>query len=327
MLSMSFRSLVVLAVVPAVFLSACAESELVIHSVKKLGNAGEPEGGGVKGTAEGTAKIGQPYEVAGVWYYPQADPGYDETGIASWYGEEFQGRQTANGEYFDMNRLSAAHKTLPMPSRVRVTNLENGRAIVLRVNDRGPFVNGRLIDVSRRAAQLLGFYRSGTARVRVQAASGPGGKKFVPKPVTPEAERIAVAAAPQAAVATQALPPPPGIPAAPAPVASAPIQPVAATVAATEAVTEAAPDGEVTFEPVRPTQLFVQAGAFAFVDNARRLSQSLSRIGPTKISVAQVDGRDLYRVRIGPLADVSMADAMLARLINSGYPGARIVVD
>ncbi len=323
MLSLSFRSLVVLAFVPAVFLSACAESELVIHSVKKLGNANESEGSGAEGPGEAAVKIGQPYQVAGVWYYPQADPDYDETGIASWYGEEFQGRQTANGEFFDMNKLSAAHKTLPMPSRVRVTNLENGRAIVLRVNDRGPFAHGRLIDVSRRAAQLLGFYRSGTARVRVQAAYGPGGKKFVPKPVTPDAERTAVAAAPQAAVATQALPPPAGVPATPPPPALPPIQQVAAT----EAVTEAAADGVVTFEPVRPTQLFVQAGAFAFIDNARRLSQSLSRIGPTNISVAEVDGRDLYRVRIGPLADVSMADAMLARLIDNGYPGARIVVD
>ncbi|HZB93752.1 MAG TPA: septal ring lytic transglycosylase RlpA family protein, partial [Stellaceae bacterium] len=104
----------------------------------------------------GTYKVGQPYEVSGVWYYPAVDWNYDETGIASWYGKEFHGRSTANGEIFDLNALTAAHPTLPMPSIVQVTNLENGRSIELRVNDRGPYVNGRIIDVSRRAAQLLG---------------------------------------------------------------------------------------------------------------------------------------------------------------------------
>src|SRR5690606_18692928 len=113
-------------------------------------------------------KIGKPYRINGVWYYPGEDYGYSETGIASWYGPAFHGRPTANGEVFDMNALTAAHRTLPMPSMVRVTNLGNGRAVVLRVNDRGPFAHGRIIDVSRRAAQLLGFERQGTARVRVE---------------------------------------------------------------------------------------------------------------------------------------------------------------
>jgi len=113
-------------------------------------------------------KVGRPYQVAGVWYYPQQDRDYDETGIASWYGPNFHGQTTASGEAFDMNALTAAHPTLPLPSRVRVTNLENGRSLMLRVNDRGPFARDRIIDVSRRAAQLLGFAGDGTARVRVQ---------------------------------------------------------------------------------------------------------------------------------------------------------------
>jgi len=113
-------------------------------------------------------KVGKPYRVAGRWYVPREDWNYDETGIASWYGRKFHGRRTANGEIFDMNKLTAAHRTLPLPSYVRVTNLENGRAINVRVNDRGPFVKGRIIDLSRRAAQLLGFAAKGTARVRVQ---------------------------------------------------------------------------------------------------------------------------------------------------------------
>ena len=109
-----------------------------------------------------------PYQVNGVWYYPKVDYGYDETGTASWYGEQFNHRPTSDGEIFDMNELSAAHKTLPLPSVVEVTNLQNGRELELRVNDRGPFVGDRLIDVSRRAAQLLGFEGGGTARVRVR---------------------------------------------------------------------------------------------------------------------------------------------------------------
>lgn len=117
--------------------------------------------------APGT-KVGNPYQVAGVWYYPRVDHDYDETGTASWYGRQFHGRPTANGERFDMNKVTAAHPTLPLPSTVRVTNLENGRVLSVRINDRGPFARGRIIDLSRRAAQLLGFESQGTARVRVQ---------------------------------------------------------------------------------------------------------------------------------------------------------------
>jgi len=112
-------------------------------------------------------KVGNPYEVAGVWYYPGEDYSYEQEGIASWYGPGFHGKRTANSESYDMNALTAAHRTLPMPSVVQVINLENGRSIRLRINDRGPFVKDRIIDVSRRAAQLLGFEERGTARVRV----------------------------------------------------------------------------------------------------------------------------------------------------------------
>lgn len=115
----------------------------------------------------GTYKLGKPYKVAGRTYVPRHDPSYDRTGIASWYGDDFHGRLTSNGEIFDMNHLSGAHPTLPLPSLVRVTNLENGRSIVLRINDRGPFKHNRIIDLSRAAAKRLGFYRKGTARVRV----------------------------------------------------------------------------------------------------------------------------------------------------------------
>ncbi len=111
--------------------------------------------------------VGAPYRVAGHTYIPRDNPNYSATGYASWYGSAFHGRRTANGEIYDVNGLTAAHPTLPLPSYVRVTNLENGRSMILRVNDRGPFKRDRLIDVSQRAADMLGFQGSGTAKVRV----------------------------------------------------------------------------------------------------------------------------------------------------------------
>ena len=125
--------------------------------------AGEPvpKGGGVY-------RVGKPYTVAGHEYVPQEDINYSEVGMASWYGDDFHGRYTANGEIFDMNSISAAHKTLPLPSYVRVTNLANHRSLVVRVNDRGPYVGDRVIDLSVKSAQLLGFHGHGLAKVKVE---------------------------------------------------------------------------------------------------------------------------------------------------------------
>lgn len=116
----------------------------------------------------GRYKVGSPYQVNGRWYTPAEDPRYNEVGVASWYGDAFNGAPTANGEVFDMYLISAAHKTLPLPSIVEVTNLDNGRSIQVRVNDRGPFVDGRIIDLSRAAADELGVLQAGLARVRVR---------------------------------------------------------------------------------------------------------------------------------------------------------------
>src|SRR6195256_3067411 len=120
-----------------------------------------PKGGG-------TYRVGKPYTVAGRIYVPEEDVNYREEGLASWYGDDFHGRQTANGGEFDMASLSAAHPTLPMPSYARVTNLSNGKSLIVRVNDRGPYHGNRLIDVSNKAAELLEFKGNGVARVRVE---------------------------------------------------------------------------------------------------------------------------------------------------------------
>src|SRR6201996_4857677 len=120
-----------------------------------------PKGGG-------TYRVGKPYTVGGRVYVPEEDVNYREEGLASWYGDDFHGRQTANGEVFDMEGLSAAHPTLPMPSYARVTNLSNGKSLIVRVNDRGPYHGNRLIDVSNRAAEMLDFKGNGVAHVRVE---------------------------------------------------------------------------------------------------------------------------------------------------------------
>jgi rare lipoprotein A len=151
-------------------LANCANSNLSSKVDPKYGTStsarmvepGEPvpKGGGVY-------RVGKPYTIAGREYVPQEDVNYSAVGLASWYGDDFHGRYTANGEIFDMNSLSAAHPTLPLPSYVRVTNLANNRSIVVRVNDRGPYVGDRVIDLSVKTAKLLGFYGHGLAKVKV----------------------------------------------------------------------------------------------------------------------------------------------------------------
>ena len=143
--------------------SSSVDSRYGVSASPRVVEDGEPvpKGGGVY-------RVGAPYVVAGRTYVPAEDPNYQAVGLASWYGDDFHGRMTANGEVFDLNGISAAHPTLPLPSYVRVTNLSNGRSIIVRVNDRGPFHGNRIIDVSGRTAHLLGFHASGTAWVRVE---------------------------------------------------------------------------------------------------------------------------------------------------------------
>jgi rare lipoprotein A len=149
-------------------LANCASSGRVdpkygVSSSPRVVAFGEPvpKGGG-------TYRVGKPYMVAGRMYVPEEDINYREEGLASWYGDDFHGRLTANGEVFDMDSLTAAHPTLPMPCYARVTNLSNGKSLIVRVNDRGPYHGDRLIDLSNKAAELLEFRGSGVARVRVE---------------------------------------------------------------------------------------------------------------------------------------------------------------
>ncbi|MCO6186073.1 septal ring lytic transglycosylase RlpA family protein [Rhizobium sp. L1K21] len=138
-----------------------SESEYGVAASPRVAHGKIPKGGGRK-------MVGKPYKVKGNWFYPKEDEDYNKVGYASWYGSAFHGRLTANGEVYDKNSLSAAHPTLPLPSYVRVTNLKNGSSLIVRVNDRGPFERGRIIDLSKRAAEMLGSRDHGIAKVRVQ---------------------------------------------------------------------------------------------------------------------------------------------------------------
>ena len=327
------RFLGLIVVAASVLLNACATTELVFHTAKKIGGIAGDEPTGREGAVY---KIGKPYEISGVWYYPAVDYDYSETGIASWYGADFHGRPTANGEIFDMNRVTAAHRTLPMPSVVQVTNLENGRSISIRVNDRGPFKRGRIIDLSRRGAQLLGFERNGTTKVRVEILaaesrrmaaemSGENGVKV--------AETNGVKAISRAKVASEPLPPPPGMKAAakPAPVTGNGVNLAARPAPARRPIARpngslAARDAKVTIVPVKPTQIYVQAGAFSQFHNANRLKVILSEFGPTRVTTVAIGEYYLFRVRVGPISSLPEADRMLATVIGAGYPEARLIV-
>lgn len=307
----------------------------------------------------GSYKVGKPYQINGIWYYPHEDENYDATGIGSWYGPQFHGKSTANGEVFDQEALTAAHPTLPMPVLVRVTNLENGRSLVVRVNDRGPFVNGREIDLSRKAAELLGYDRKGTAKVRVQyvgRAPLPGvpgtnvtevassqDSFIAPKPVTDESERKVATASRPGVVSTTELAAPKGVKSAPVSASPLSSSPVATSTPASKttmrpigeetqvASSNPAPLPETVQQVAVPagTNIFVQAGAFRSFANAEAVHQRLLAEGVRNVQVTStmVDGARFYRVRVGPLADVPSADASLQDVIGKGHAGARIIVE
>ncbi|MEM9169698.1 MAG: septal ring lytic transglycosylase RlpA family protein [Pseudomonadota bacterium] len=255
-------------------------------------------------------KLGEPYKVDGRWYRPAADPAYDAVGTASWYGAKFQGRPTANGEIFDKRLMSAAHKTLPMPSIVEVTNLDNGRRVRVRLNDRGPFVGDRIIDVSEAAARALGFRDRGLARVRVRYLGAASLADAAPKP----------GRAPRVAEASPARP-------VYAPAAVGSSDPIAGLIAASEAQA-AAPHGAFGARTGAAVDRapFVRVGAFADAGGARAAKRSLARNARARVEPSTTGGRTLHTLLLGPYHDLRAANAQLAAVLDAGYPDAAIVL-
>ena len=253
-------------------------------------------------------KIGAPYKVAGVTYYPRVDHYYDVVGNASWYGPDFHGKRTANGERYDMNELTAAHTTLPMPSYVRVTNLSNGRSLVLRINDRGPFAGNRIIDVSRRAAQLLGFVNKGVQKVRVQAVQ-PDGTPF-PRPIdgglTPAPQRTA-----EMEIEEVLLDDPD------------PQETLMADMRGANGAKEMS-------DPVLIEDgfnIFIQVASFSVKENAEILAGQLQGTGPVVIQRAEINNNWFYRVRVGAYAVMEEALKALERVKNLGFLDAHIFTE
>ena len=228
--------------------------------------------------SEPRSKYGNPknYKVLGKWYsVKQSSKGYIEKGIASWYGNKFHGHRTSNGETYDMYAMTAAHKTLPLPTYVRVTYLENGRSVIVKVNDRGPFHENRIIDLSYAAAKKLGYTSKGTGAVEVTA-------------IDPETYQQK--------------------------------QSYQSKLKRHSALS--------TYPTKSNYKLYLQVGAFASQQNANKLQKRLSRMFKArKIHANFSSDKNIYRVRIGPLASVDDADKLSVFLNNKGIPTTQIVID
>ena len=296
-------------------LAGCSEVKLALHVVKRL-NLETQETEPLPPSAEEDGyKLGEPYQIDHVWYFPSNDSNYNRTGIASWYGHPFHGRPTANGERYDMNDVTAAHPTLPLPSRVRVTNLENGRQLVLRVNDRGPFIDGRVIDVSRRAAQLLGFYRKGLAEVRVEYLGLDHLEPDVPWPIDSPKIMFVEGTPPVAAKPHQPE-------ASAAGVVLPPVKPIRTAVVRPP---RAEDKGGATGDG-RSRGLLVEAAVLEGRDAADRLGATMRSLGAVAVEPERRGGRMVYAVRIGPVDSDDEAATILAQLSRAGLTGSHIIV-
>ncbi len=315
----------------ALGLAACSSNKpdgsMVSYAGKKVKKGGKHDPFAGNGSAYykgkgrvprggGKVHVGKPYQIAGRWFKPRAQPGYDKSGMASWYGEAFHRRKTSNGEYFDMAMLTAAHPTLPLPSYARVTNLANGKSIVVRINDRGPFVDTRVIDLSKRTAEVLDFKNKGKAKVRVQwigmapvndqgghlammnqrnqhgssignlVAAAEGGEDRIQVAEVDTAETVALQQAtyaPKAALKKLSKPP-----------------------------------------AERGAAYVMQVGSFSNLDNAESVRTALSAYGA--VQVYEIDGDEgvLYKVQMGPFLSRIGAQDALDAVRQAGFPEANL---
>ena len=280
----------------------------------------------------GVYKVGNPYKVLGRWYYPKEDYSYKEEGVASWYGPDFHAKRTANGEKYDMHALTAAHKTLPLPSIVRVTNLENGRSLVVRVNDRGPYARNRIIDVSKRVAQLLGFLEQGTAKVRVEVLEQESKNlkaALLGQPIESE-----VTAAPVMQISMADMAPPSAESVKKSDLSSVgydnfmpnyEYDPDAGLAVPYSSSRNAAGLSKTPTNKATGSMFYVQAGAFATLEAADSLKERLRRFGDTQVSSAAVDGKLLYRVRVGPYTKQKAALQVQNDIRDFGIAEAHII--
>ena len=292
----SLKSLIILLI--PLFLLGCSEATFLVNSAKRIGTWGD----------EPIYKIGTPYKINGKWYYPAVDYDYEEIGIASWYGPGFHGKQTANGEIFDQNKVSAAHRTLPMPSIVRVTNLDNGKVLPkVRVNDRGPFAGNRIIDLSKKAAQELGFVNTGIAKVKVEILENESREHALVN----SGNKITK-------------------------VESAEVKEIKKTeivnnferqkIIKSKKKKSPNEDFDEQNSILSDKQLAIQVGAFTDHRNAKSLTQKLSDF-QAYIERTFVNNKYLYRVRIGPIENLNLAENIKEKLFELGYTASHLIVN
>ncbi len=274
-----FTTFIFLILLP-ISISGCSETRFVAHTIKSMGRDSGPR----------PYKLGSPYKIAGQWHVPRVEMGYNKIGIASWYGPNFHGKYTANGEVYNKHAYTAAHKTLPLPSVVKVTNLENGRFIKVRINDRGPFVGNRIIDLSYAAAKSLDMDKKGLAKVQVELMQEETLALFENIPGAPSYAQLFPKPAPKPSAINTAHRP--------------------------------------TIKPDK--QIFIQAGAFSNAKNANKARSALASFAPqdmVRVSQAFVNGESLYRVRVGPFSSKEQANQLLAQVAQYGHNHAQIIHD
>ena len=326
-------------------LSACTDNGLLFRSF------------GTYDTNENaiTYKVGEKYQIKDVWYTPKEDYSYSETGIAGWYQEE-NGALTANGEKYDDEVMSAMHKTLPLPSIVRITNLENGNVAIARVNERGPYVNNRLIDVSQKTAEALEFNMVGTTMVKVEVLPDESRRlkqeiyqangipleeallneesvissqvqintlNEAPKPLYQPNEENTILYAGNNIIPASADVPNPSIVSItkPAGVADNPVK---------EAIISPTNQDFISAEPKLIAPIsghYIQAGAFSNPQNAANLKKSLESFGPVQLYETSVNDKTLLRVRMGPFENEKNAQELLEKLKTAGYNQAKIIYE
>ena len=286
------------------FFTSCSETSFIINSAKIISDS--------KYGDRSKYKVGNPYKINGQWFYPAIDYEYDEIGIASWYGPNFHGKKTANGEIFNQNAISAAHKTLPIPSIVMVTNLENNKKLEIRINDRGPFVRGRIIDLSKKAAEILDILESGTAKVRVQINE----EKSRKIAMNYENFEVFVTDAGQSEKIIK--------------------KEIKDSVKKNKKQYQKLNDqkkvkkinGEVVKQnkELNNRKILIQVGAFSDIRNAKKLLEKLENF-KAFIKREFINEKYFYRVRIGPISNQFVAHNILEKLKVNGLKNSKLITE
>ena len=253
-------------------------------------------------------KIGKKYNVAGKYYYPKKDLYYNKTGIASWYGPKFHGKLTANGEIYNQYALTAAHKTLPLPSAVKVTNLKNNKSIVLRINDRGPFVNDRIIDLSSKAADILDLKREGTGLVRVQILKDKSLylEKLARRGIFPEIEDLKEAELPNITI------------------------PKKVAVKIKDTKNQKIVSKKINYNLKnfnKEYKIYIKLASFSSNKNAEIMKKKVSYIDKVKIYKIFKANKVLFQVKAGPFSKVEKVDELYSLLLKKGMQGTKIIIE